>query len=106
MTEYFQTPSSLLAQAHTTANVFLARYCDISRLPRAQLTDGSAPSTPLALASAPTHIKNSDAQAHKKGTAVETLAFVLISVYNPLPMSHCDSCTYLHTLSVLCSHIR
>lgn len=60
VTEYFQTPASLLAQAHATANVpHTPRHRETSRRPRAQLTDGSAPSTPLVLAPTPAHIKNS-----------------------------------------------
>ncbi|KAG1773472.1 kinase-like domain-containing protein [Suillus occidentalis] len=54
------TPASLLAQAHATANVpHTPRHRETSRRPRAQLTDGSAPSTPLVLAPTPAHIKNS-----------------------------------------------
>lgn len=54
------TPASLLAQAHATANVpHTPRHRETSRRPRGQLTDGSAPSTPLVLTPTPAHVKNS-----------------------------------------------
>ena len=60
VTELFQTPASLLAQAHATANTpHTPRHRETSRRPRPQLTDGSSPSTPLVLAPTPAHVKNS-----------------------------------------------
>jgi casein kinase 1 len=49
------TPSSLLAQAHAGANApHTPRHRD-NRRPRPQITDASAPSTPLVLAPTPAH---------------------------------------------------
>jgi casein kinase 1 len=58
-TECLQTPASLLAQAHATANVPHTPRHRETRRPRPQPTDGSAPSTPLVSAPTPAHVKSS-----------------------------------------------
>ncbi|KAF9223443.1 kinase-like protein [Gyrodon lividus] len=55
------TPSSLLAQAHATANApHTPRHRDTTRRPRAPIADASAPSTPLVLAPTPVHHKSTN----------------------------------------------
>ncbi|KAH7927910.1 kinase-like protein [Leucogyrophana mollusca] len=58
--EASNTPASLLAQAHATANApHTPRHRETSRRPRGPLADGATPSTPLVLAPTPAHVKSS-----------------------------------------------
>ncbi|KAG2074209.1 kinase-like protein [Suillus decipiens] len=64
--EASNTPASLLAQAHATVNApHTPRHRETNRRPRAQLTDGSTPSTPLVITPSPALVKNS---ARRPGT--------------------------------------
>ncbi|KAH7884695.1 kinase-like domain-containing protein [Phlebopus sp. FC_14] len=57
--EASNTSSSLLAQAHATANVpHTPRHRDTNRRPRGPIADGPVPSSPLVLAPTPAHVKS------------------------------------------------
>ena len=63
-----QTPSSLLAQAHATANTpHTPRHRDGNRRPRAPVADPSSPSTPLVLTPTPIHHKSTRRPGTREG---------------------------------------
>ncbi|KAL4062222.1 kinase-like domain-containing protein [Scleroderma citrinum] len=66
--EASNTPSSILAQAHATANApHTPRPRDTARRPRAVLADGTTPSTPLVLAPTPAHVKSNRRPQTREG---------------------------------------
>ncbi|KAH0833283.1 kinase-like domain-containing protein [Lanmaoa asiatica] len=66
--EASNTPSSLLAQAHATANApHTPRHRDTTRRPRAPVADPSTPSTPLVLAPTPAHHKSTRRPGTREG---------------------------------------